>query len=206
MCRRQPGIGKHRNEKPVSSSKHELTRALRTLWEQRSDECATSVTGNGQYEDVRTDDGPACSSNLLWIPSSPICDSYVRPMTLVRICDDCSCESDRLPQCTCFNYSSSFPSIPSHDGTVGSYAGRCIVCGSHGISNAYYCVSTMCMRVPPFPHWLRPLLPDRPSVLDWRKTGMDVRRSSIWVRVVRMRITSDRSLGEYCYGTRDRVW
>jgi PHF5-like protein len=42
----------------------------------------------------------------------PICDSYVRPATLVRICDEC-------------NY--------------GSYEGRCVICGGVGISDAYYC-------------------------------------------------------------------
>lgn len=42
----------------------------------------------------------------------PICDSYVRPCILVRICDEC-------------NY--------------GSYQGRCIICGGPGISDAYYC-------------------------------------------------------------------
>jgi hypothetical protein len=41
-----------------------------------------------------------------------ICDSYVRPATLVRICDEC-------------NY--------------GSYAGRCVICGGIGVSDAYYC-------------------------------------------------------------------
>ena len=41
-----------------------------------------------------------------------ICDSYVRPATLVRVCDEC-------------NY--------------GSYAGRCVICGGMGISDAYYC-------------------------------------------------------------------
>lgn len=42
----------------------------------------------------------------------PICDSYVRPATLVRVCDEC-------------NY--------------GSYEGRCVICGGVGISDAYYC-------------------------------------------------------------------
>ena len=42
----------------------------------------------------------------------PICDSYVRPCTLVRICDEC-------------NY--------------GSYEGRCVICGGQGVSDAYYC-------------------------------------------------------------------
>eukprot|EP00462_Mataza_sp_D1_P019078 CAMPEP_0175137654 /NCGR_PEP_ID=MMETSP0087-20121206/9929_1 /TAXON_ID=136419 /ORGANISM="Unknown Unknown, Strain D1" /LENGTH=146 /DNA_ID=CAMNT_0016420501 /DNA_START=197 /DNA_END=638 /DNA_ORIENTATION=+ len=41
-----------------------------------------------------------------------ICDSYVRPCTLVRVCDEC-------------NY--------------GSYQGRCVICGGKGISDAYYC-------------------------------------------------------------------
>lgn len=41
-----------------------------------------------------------------------ICDSYVRPNTLVRVCDEC-------------NY--------------GSYAGRCVICGGMGVSDAYYC-------------------------------------------------------------------
>lgn len=39
--------------------------------------------------------------------SSPICDSYVRPAELVRICDECS---------------------------FGTYGGRCIICGSPGSS------------------------------------------------------------------------
>ncbi|KAF9341546.1 PHD finger-like domain-containing protein 5A [Linnemannia elongata] len=43
-----------------------------------------------------------------------ICDSYVRPVTLVRICDEC-------------NY--------------GSFQGRCVVCGSPGVSDAYYCAN-----------------------------------------------------------------
>lgn len=36
---------------------------------------------------------------------SPICDSYVRPAELVRICDECN---------------------------FGTYGGRCIICGSPG--------------------------------------------------------------------------
>merc|ERR1712230_81556 len=48
----------------------------------------------------------------------PICDSYVRPTELVRICDECN---------------------------FGTYGGRCIVCGGHGISDAYYCAE--CVRL-----------------------------------------------------------
>ena len=60
---------------------------------------------------------------------SPICDSYVRPAELVRICDECN---------------------------FGSYGGRCIVCGAPGVSvrracitnqkqDAYYCAE--CTRL-----------------------------------------------------------
>ena len=41
-----------------------------------------------------------------------VCDSFVRPCTLVRICDEC-------------NY--------------GSAQGRCVVCGAPGVADAYYC-------------------------------------------------------------------
>ena len=69
---------------------------------------------------------------------SPVCDSYVRPETLVRICDECN---------------------------FGTYGGRCIICGAPGkvfpsiyhlsnlltniillgISDAYYCAG--CTRL-----------------------------------------------------------
>lgn len=48
-----------------------------------------------------------------------VCDSYVRPATLVRVCDEC-------------NY--------------GSYSGRCVICGGVGISDAYYC-KVLCLLV-----------------------------------------------------------
>ena len=41
-----------------------------------------------------------------------ICDSYVRPTALVRLCAECD---------------------------FGSFAGRCTVCGAPGIADAYYC-------------------------------------------------------------------
>ncbi|ETW01172.1 PHD finger-like domain-containing protein 5A [Aphanomyces invadans] len=41
-----------------------------------------------------------------------VCDSYVKPQTLVRVCDEC-------------NY--------------GTFQGRCVICGGPGISDAYYC-------------------------------------------------------------------
>jgi PHF5-like protein len=48
----------------------------------------------------------------------PVCDSYVRPTTQVRICDECA---------------------------FGNYAGKCIICGGLGISDAYYCAN--CTRL-----------------------------------------------------------
>lgn len=42
----------------------------------------------------------------------PVCDSYVRPTTLVKICDECS---------------------------FGNYKNKCVVCGGEGISDAFYC-------------------------------------------------------------------
>ena len=41
-----------------------------------------------------------------------ICDSFVNPSVLVRVCDEC-------------NY--------------GSFEGRCCVCGGVGVTDAYYC-------------------------------------------------------------------
>lgn len=49
---------------------------------------------------------------------SPICDSYVRPATLVRICEECN---------------------------FGSCGGKCIICGGQGVSDAYYCAE--CTRL-----------------------------------------------------------
>ena len=45
---------------------------------------------------------------------SPICDSYVRPAELVRICDECN---------------------------FGSYGGRCVVCGAPGVSVRRACIT-----------------------------------------------------------------
>ncbi|KAF8519032.1 PHF5-like protein, partial [Hysterangium stoloniferum] len=48
----------------------------------------------------------------------PLCDSSVRAETLVRICDECN---------------------------FGTSGGKCIVCNSPGISDAYYCAG--CTRL-----------------------------------------------------------
>jgi hypothetical protein len=50
------------------------------------------------------DHGSVVLTNL-FLGVSPVCDSYVRPETLVRICDECN---------------------------FGTYGGRCIICGSPG--------------------------------------------------------------------------
>lgn len=47
-------------------------------------------------------------TSLMLGRSSPVCDSYVRPETLVRICDECN---------------------------FGTYGGRCIICGAPGTFN-----------------------------------------------------------------------
>jgi PHD finger-like domain-containing protein 5A len=41
-----------------------------------------------------------------------ICDSYVRPLVLVHLCDECA---------------------------FGGGAGRCVICSAPGISDAFYC-------------------------------------------------------------------
>ena len=67
-----------------------------------------------------------------------ICDSYVRPTALVRLCAECD---------------------------FGAFAGRCTVCGAPGIADAYYCKECVQQEkdvrvpasAPPRPH--RPLPP-----------------------------------------------
>lgn len=56
----------------------------------------------------------------------PVCDSYVRPATLVRVCDEC-------------NY--------------GSYEGRCVICGGIGVSDAYYCKECTLLEKDVSPTW-----------------------------------------------------
>ncbi|ORY84816.1 PHF5-like protein [Protomyces lactucae-debilis] len=47
-----------------------------------------------------------------------VCDSYVRPQTQVRTCDECA---------------------------FGRDANKCLICGGEGISDAYYCAA--CTRL-----------------------------------------------------------
>lgn len=73
-----------------------------------SDDCFSSILSKGSRVNV--------SCVFLYFNAGDgkcvVCDSYVRPCTLVRICDEC-------------NY--------------GSYQGRCTICGGPGVSDAYYC-------------------------------------------------------------------
>ena len=49
----------------------------------------------------------------------PICDSYVKPYALVRVCDECD---------------------------YGTNHGKCIICGAKGIADAYYCKECVLME------------------------------------------------------------
>lgn len=87
FCRKQPGVGKLRL-KPSSDPSNILSLFI-----------LLSFSAIGRLCEK-------CDGKCV------ICDSYVRPCTLVRICDEC-------------NY--------------GSYQGRCVICGGPGVSDAYYC-------------------------------------------------------------------
>jgi PHD finger-like domain-containing protein 5A len=69
----------------------------------------------------------------------PVCDSYVRPTAVVRICDECA---------------------------FGNFAGRCIICGGHGIADAFYCYE--CTR----------LEKDRDGCP--KITGLNTSRADLW--------------------------
>lgn len=85
FCRKQPGVGKSEKEN------------LNDLFIYRK--ISISLLAIGRLCEK-------CDGKCV------ICDSYVRPCTLVRICDEC-------------NY--------------GSFQGRCVICGGAGVSDAYYC-------------------------------------------------------------------
>ncbi|VDN29176.1 unnamed protein product [Gongylonema pulchrum] len=78
-----------------------------------------------------------------------ICDSYVRPCTLVRICDECNYGSYQVNyffytcdgRCViCDSYVRPCTLVRICDEcNYGSYQGRCVICGGSGVSDAYYC-------------------------------------------------------------------
>ena len=92
MCRRQPGIGTYFPCTFITFIKDDFS-AIGRLCEK----CDGKWYASAIY--IRARFG-------LIISASPVCDSYVRPETLVRICDECN---------------------------FGTYGGRCIICGSPGI-------------------------------------------------------------------------
>jgi hypothetical protein len=121
--------------------------------------------------------------NLLWV-ASPVCDSYVRPETLVRICDECN---------------------------FGTY-GRCIICGSPGEETSFLLPSPDSSPVPlsvPLPrlsaHTRWPFISFQgspapiivPSAHAWRKTVMVVRKLSTLVASRVDLFYERRRLGEF---------
>ena len=121
MCRRQPGIGKSH----FATRRNALTSGYFIAIGRLCEKCDGKWYVNLIFKASR-------SSYIAFF--SPVCDSYVRPETLVRICDECN---------------------------FGTYGGRCIICGSpggmlvtslepkltlpSGISDAYYCAE--CTRL-----------------------------------------------------------
>ena len=82
----------------------------------------------------------------------PVCDSYVRPTTLVRICDECS---------------------------FGNYQNKCVVCGGE-VSGQYAHVYGTKHSLTAYFIRVSLMLSTASNVRDWRKIEMDVRKSSIW--------------------------
>jgi hypothetical protein len=115
MCRRQPGIGER--IPPHSHKNNQLTEATFPASAAIGRLCEKC---DGKWCVGRFSYAVLLSAKLtiLQLQLSPVCDSYVRPETLVRICDECN---------------------------FGTYGGRCIICGSPGISDAYYCAE--CTRL-----------------------------------------------------------
>ena len=93
MCRRQAGIGER---KSISLKTCRYWKAYLSDW--------TSMW-EMWWQMVRLYYNRRRNYWLIWFFYSPVCDSYVRPETLVRICDECN---------------------------FGTYGGRCIICGSPG--------------------------------------------------------------------------
>ena len=103
MCRKQPGIGVSPRRAAISTTPSPATEEKGPL------SALAPVPDPGMYRVRAAAVGRLCEK---CDGKCPVCDSYVRPCVLVRICDEC-------------NY--------------GSYQGRCVICGGPGISDAYYC-------------------------------------------------------------------
>lgn len=66
-----------------------------------------------------------------------VCDSYVRPCTLVRICDGMLSTVPLHTMCQLIFITLSL--CLSTECNYGSYQGRCVICGGSGVADAYYC-------------------------------------------------------------------
>ena len=80
--------------------------------------CVDARAGDGARDErggfgrAGTDEGTRTRAHGAGDGKCVVCDSHVRPATLVRVCDEC-------------NY--------------GTNQGRCVICGGAGVSDAYYC-------------------------------------------------------------------
>ena len=101
MCRRQPGIGMLFIVflAPCTRLLNSEIAAIGRLCEK--------CDGKWSVPNYCCTARNSCLYFSFFLLSSPVCDSYVRPETLVRICDECN---------------------------FGTYGGRCIICGAPGKS------------------------------------------------------------------------
>jgi hypothetical protein len=113
MCMKQPGIGGWGPQLTVSCRSWNTTSTLcpppHHACQQQPPDVPRCWSLRSLAHNAHTAIGRLCEK---CDGKCPICDSYVRPATLVRVCDEC-------------NY--------------GSYEGRCVICGGTGVSDAYYC-------------------------------------------------------------------
>lgn len=102
MCRKMPGIG---------TGTRVCVHTYLTVWPAAIGRLCEKCTGERALSvHRRAADGP--HTHTPGDGKCVVCDSYVHPATLVRICDEC-------------NY--------------GTFQGKCVICGGSGISDAYYC-------------------------------------------------------------------
>src|SRR4051794_4561436 len=108
----------------------------------------------------------------------PVCDSYVRPTTLVRVCDECS---------------------------FGNYQNKCVVCGGEGISDAFYCAE--CTRLEKDRDGCPKIInlgSSRTDVSLWRDTETEGKRETEADRRVRAVILPKENESNECILA--RVW
>ena len=87
MCKRQPGIGQQ------PSLSHHAAHFFNTHsgpLSQPSVDCTGNATGNGTCTAQSSNPWSSLLPILTSTNPSPVCNSYVRPEILVRICDECN--------------------------------------------------------------------------------------------------------------------